>query len=150
MPFAPTRNNRVAPRKRTLTSPIPTVKDGMVRRGRRPASVSGDVRVASRLAPAPPIPSDKTSPTRHEKKLVETRPRGVAVPQTRKIYGNGWTRVENVRRRSPAPTPKPALGTPMSAPSVKTGTVRPPRPTKPQMRLNATTIKVAKKPKRSR
>ena len=81
MPFAPTRNNRVAPRKRTLTSPIPTVKDGMARRRR----------------PATPNP------------------------------------------RASFQTP---VSTPMSAPSVKTGTVRPPRP---QARVSAKTIKLEKR-----
>lgn len=85
MLFAPTRNNRVAPRKRTLTSPIPTVKDGVARR-RRPATL-------------------------------------------------------NPRASFQAP-----VSTPMSAPSVKTGTVRPPRPPRPQMRINAEPIKVAKQP----
>lgn len=89
MPFAPTRNNRVAPRKRTLTSPIPTVKDGVARR-RRPATLTA-------------------------------------------------------RTSFQAP-----VSTPMSAPSVKTGTVRPPRPPRPQMRLNAKTITATKKLKKSR
>lgn len=102
MPFAPTRNNRVAPRKRTLTSPTPTVKDGMVRRG-RPARPSALPFLGGRGVLA----------ARYEQKLV--------------------------RRPS---HPKPPVGTPMSAPSVKTGTVRPPRP---QARVSAKTIKLEKR-----
>ena len=94
MPFAPTRNNRVAPRKRTLTSPTPTVKDGMVRRGR------------------PARPS--------------------ALP-----FLGGWgVLARTAGNRRP-------VSTPMSAPSVKTGTARPPRP---QARISAKTIKVEKQP----
>lgn len=101
MPFAPARNNRVAPRKRTLTSPIPTVKDGMVRR-RRPAT-----------------------------------------PSTLVGFGDRGVLARSAGNQRP-------VSTPMSAPSVKTGTIGTPRPPRPQMRLNATTIKAAKKPKRSR
>ena len=95
MPFAPTRNNRVAPRKRTLTSPTPTVKDGMVRRGRpaRPSALpflGGGGVLAARAA--------------GNQRLVDTP----AYEQ------------KLVRRPS---HPKPPVGTPMSAPSVKTGRV---------------------------
>ena len=114
MPFAPTRNNRVAPRKRTLTSPTPTVKDGMVRRGRpaRPSALpflGGGGVLAARAA--------------GNQRLVDTP----AYEQ------------KLVRRPSHH---KPPVGTPMSAPSVKTGTVRPPRP---QARVSAKTIKLEKR-----
>lgn len=97
MPFAPTRNNRVAFRKRTLTSPIPTVKDGVVRKPTPKArAIARPLPTSSRLDASTPGGS-------YEKKLV-------------------------------------------SAPTVKRGAVRPPRPPRPQARISAKTIKVQKQP----